>query len=166
MKYDFDREINRIGTHAAKWEVVKQGSRFVPVDEMPQDPDGRRVLPMWLADMDFACPQPVIDALVARTQHGIFGYNWPGPSYRQAVIDWMARRHGWLIAPEWIVATPGVVPALNMLVRTFVAPGQRVVIRTLSSNGLHAPNPIGVCADFVVLYAGQLTGVCHDRSRP
>ncbi len=79
--------------------------------------------------MDFACPQPVIDALAARAQHGIFGYGWPGPSYRQAVVDWMARRHGWPIEPDWIVATPGVVPALNMLVRTFVAPGQKVVVQ-------------------------------------
>ncbi len=113
MKYDFDREIDRASTHAAKWEVVKQDDRFVPVDQ----------------DMDFACPQPVIDALVARASHGIFGYGWPGRSYRQAVVDWMARRHGWPVEPDWIVTTPGVVPALNMLVRTFVAPGQKVVVQ-------------------------------------
>jgi len=129
MKYDFDREIDRAGTNAEKWEVVKLGSRFLPVDQLPPDPDGRRLLPMWVADMDFACPQPVIDALVARASHGIFGYNWPGPSYRQAVVDWMARRHGWPIEPEWILTTPGVVPALNMLVRTFVAPGQKVLVQ-------------------------------------
>jgi cysteine-S-conjugate beta-lyase len=121
MLYNFDQEIDRAGTNAAKWEVVRQGSRFLPVDQMPPDPQGRRLLPMWVADMDFPVPQPVIDALVQRAQHGIFGYNWPGPSYRQAVVDWMARRHGWTIEPEWIVLTPGVVPALNMLVRTFAA---------------------------------------------
>lgn len=129
MQYDFDREIDRHGTNAAKWEVVKQDGRFVPVAQMPPDPDGRRLLPMWVADMDFPVPQPVIDALVQRAQHGIFGYNWPGPSYRQAVAGWMARRHGWTVEPEWILTTPGVVPALNMLVRTFVEAGQKVLVQ-------------------------------------
>lgn len=129
MRYNFDQEIDRSGTHAAKWEVVKQGNRFAPVSEMAPDAEGRRLLPMWVADMDFTCPQPVIDALAARAQHGIFGYGWPGPTYRQAVIDWMARRHGWSIEAGWIVPTPGVVPALNMLVRTFVATGQKVLVQ-------------------------------------
>lgn len=129
MIYNFDQEIDRRGTNAAKWDVVKQGNRFMPVDKMPPDPHGRRLLPLWVADMDFTCPQPVIDALAARVQHGIFGYGWPGPAYFQAVVDWMARRHGWTVEPDWIVPTPGVVPALNMLVRTFAAPGQRVVVQ-------------------------------------
>ena len=56
MQYNFDREIDRSGTNAAKWEVVKQGNRFVPVEQMPPDPEGRRLLPMWVADMDFPVP--------------------------------------------------------------------------------------------------------------
>ncbi len=127
--YDFNQEIDRRGTHSAKWGVVKQDGRFTPLEDAPQFQDGPRLLPMWVADMDFPVPQPVIDALTARAQHGIFGYGWPGASYRQAVVDWMQRRHGWTVEPEWIVPTPGVVPALNMLVRTFVAPGQRVIIQ-------------------------------------
>lgn len=152
MIYNFDQEIDRRGTNAAKWEVVKQGDRFATVDQMPPDPAGRRLLPMWVADMDFQVPQPVIDALTARAQHGIFGYGWPDPTYRQAVVDWMARRHGWTIEPEWIVPTPGVVPALNMLVRTFAGPGQRVIIQppvyypfytAISNNGAElARNPL------------------------
>lgn len=152
MRYNFDQEIDRRGTNAAKWEVVKLGGRFVPVDQMPADPAGRRLLPMWVADMDFPVPQPVIDALAARAQHGIFGYGWPGPAYRQVVVDWMARRHGWAVEPEWIVPTPGVVPALNMLVRTFAAPGQQVIIQppvyypfytAISNNGAElARNPL------------------------
>lgn len=147
MKYNFDREIDRRGTYAAKWDVVKLGNRFVPLDQAPQLQDGKRLLPMWVADMDFTCPQPVIDALVARAQHGIFGYTWPAPSYRQAVVDWMARRHNWPTAGDWIVTTPGVVPALNMLVRTFAAPGQRVIVQppvyypfytAITNNGVQA----------------------------
>jgi cystathionine beta-lyase len=84
---------------------------------------------MWVADMDFPCPQPVVEALVERARHGIYGYTAKTATYDQAVIDWMERRHGWTIAPEWICLTPGVVPALNLLVRAFVAPGENVLIQ-------------------------------------
>jgi cystathionine beta-lyase len=84
---------------------------------------------MWVADMDFACPEPVVQALVARAQHGIYGYTAPTDSYYNAVKSWMKRRQGWEIKPEWICITPGVVPALNMLIRTFVAPGEKVLIQ-------------------------------------
>ncbi|MEI2689879.1 MAG: MalY/PatB family protein [Anaerolineae bacterium] len=129
MIYNFDQEIDRRGSNSAKWGVVPQNGRFVPLEAAPQFLEGKRLLPMWVADMDFLVPQPVIDALVQRAQHGIFGYNGAGLSYRQAVVDWMARRHGWAVDADWIVATPGVVPALYLLVRTFVAPGQRVIIQ-------------------------------------
>ena len=84
---------------------------------------------MWVADMDFCCPEPVVTALVARAQQGIYGYTVPTDSFYQSVVDWIARRHGWEIAPQWICITPGVVPALNMLVRTFISPGDRVLIQ-------------------------------------
>jgi cystathionine beta-lyase len=79
--------------------------------------------------MDFPCPAPVVEALVARARHGIFGYTEKPPSYVDAVVRWMERRHGWKVAPAWICATPGVVPALNLLIRTFVAPGEKVLIQ-------------------------------------
>ena len=123
---NFDHEINRRGTNAIKWDVVKRGERFVPVDH---DAEGPRLLPLWVADMDFRCPQPVIDALAARVQHGIFGYTWPDASYRQTVVDWMARRHDWAVEPDAVIVTPGVVPALNMLVETFVEPGHNVIVQ-------------------------------------
>ena len=88
-----------------------------------------RVLAMWVADMDFRCPEPVIKALVERAQHGIFGYTAPGAAIYESVIDWMERRQGWRIKPEWICVTPGVVPALNMLVRTFASSGDKVLIQ-------------------------------------
>jgi cystathionine beta-lyase len=88
-----------------------------------------RVLPMWVADMDFVSPQPVMEALVARAEHGIYGYTTAADAYHSAVVSWMKRRQGWEIAPEWICTTPGVVPAVNMLVRTFVAPGDKVLIQ-------------------------------------
>jgi cystathionine beta-lyase len=84
---------------------------------------------MWVADMDFMCPRPVVDALIARAQHGIYGYTAPTQDFYQSVVRWMQRRHGWDIEPEWICITPGVVPALNVLVRAFVSVGDRVLIQ-------------------------------------
>jgi cystathionine beta-lyase len=85
---------------------------------------------MWVADMDFPCPGPVVDALVERAQHRIFGYTSPTESYYGAIVNWMKKRHGWEIEPEWICTTPGVVPALNMLVKTYISPGDSVLIQT------------------------------------
>ena len=130
MKYDFDEQIDRRGTNSVKWE-------FMPREDDPAklDPTDRffgddRLLPMWVADMDFRCAQPIIDALTARVQHGIFGYSFPTPAYFEAVAGWMKKRHNWAIQPEWIVTTPGVVPALHFLMRTLIAPGDQVLVQT------------------------------------
>ena len=129
MIYDFDQEINPHGTNSVKWECVPSDNGLVPWDKTDPALGNDRVLPMWVADMDFCSPQPVIDALVERARHGIFGYAVPTERYYQAVVDWMARRHGWQVEPDWICTTPGVVPALYVLVRTFVAPGQKVLVQ-------------------------------------
>jgi len=129
MNYNFDVEVNRRDTNSVKWEFMKG------VEDHPQlQPTHRffgknRILPMWVADMDFISPRSVVDALTARAQHGIYGYTAPTQDFYQSVVRWMQRRHDWEIAPEWICITPGVVPALNMLVRAFVSPGDRVLIQ-------------------------------------
>ncbi len=129
MKTDFDREINRKGTHSAKWGVIQDRddpSRWHATEAY----FGRdRILPMWVADMDFSAPAPVVEALVRRAQHGIYGYTIRPQSYDRAVVDWMKRRHGWQIDPGWILSTPGVVTAVNLIVRTFVKSGQQVLIQ-------------------------------------
>jgi cysteine-S-conjugate beta-lyase len=129
MQYDFDREINRQETHSAKWGVIQDPenpSRWHATDDYYGE---NRVLPLWVADMDFPAPQPVVDALVRRARHGIYGYTVRPAGYDQAVVDWMRRRHGWAIDPEWIVSTPGVVPAINWLIRTFARPGETVLVQ-------------------------------------
>ena len=129
MKYDFDHEINRKGTQSAKWGVIQNPdnpSRWHATDDYFGED---RVLPLWVADMDFPAPQPVVDALVRRARHGIFGYTIRTEAYDRAVVDWMQRRHGWAIEPEWIVSTPGVVPAVNLLVHTFSQPGEKVLVQ-------------------------------------
>lgn len=130
MKYDFDREINRKGTNSVKWEFIKQGKGLHYREEPDDSSSGTRLLPMWVADMDFPCPEPVVEALVARAQHSLFGYTAPTDSYYNAIVRWMKKRHGWGIEPEWISTTPGVVPALNMLVKTYISPGEKVLIQT------------------------------------
>jgi cystathionine beta-lyase len=84
---------------------------------------------MWVADMDFRSPEPVIQALVRRAQNGVFGYAAPTPDFFLALVSWMKKRHSWEVQPEWICLTPGVVVALNILVRTFVEPGAQVLIQ-------------------------------------
>ncbi len=127
--YDFDTEIDRLHTEASKWSFVQDEDDPELQIRTDMFSGANRVLPLWVADMDFKSPQPVIDALVARAQHGIYGYTAIGGSYYQAVINWMKRRHGWEIKREWICTTPGVVPALKAAVRAFVPPGGKVVVQ-------------------------------------
>jgi cysteine-S-conjugate beta-lyase len=117
MKFDFDRIIRRTGTNSVKWDLVD--SIF----------DGSALLPLWVADMDFESPPEVIDALVNRARHGIFGYTAAPPAYYESQIRWFRERHGWEIRKEWIHFSPGVVPALNLFVQTFSEPGDRVIVQ-------------------------------------
>jgi cystathionine beta-lyase len=129
MKLPFDKKIDRIGTNSVKWEFVQREGDPLYWEHTESFVGENGVLPLWVADMDFRCPEPVVEALVARAQHGIYGYSAPTDAFYQSVVNWMERRHGWEIAPEWICITPGVVPALSLLVRTFVYPGDKVLIQ-------------------------------------
>ena len=129
MKTDFDREINRKNTQSAKWGVIQDPDN-PSIWHATDDYFGKnRILPLWVADMDFPAPRPVVDALVKRAQHGIYGYTLRTDSYNQAVVDWMQRRHGWAIDPAWIVSTPGVVPAVNFLIQTFTRPEEKILVQ-------------------------------------
>ncbi len=130
MIYDFDRIISRKGTASTKWNMLQKG---VGPDSWCMDEaryfGENPVLPMWVADMDFPCPEPVVDALIQRAGHGIFGYTVRTNDYDAAVKSWMHRRQGWDIDPEWICTTPGIVPAIHFLVQTFIKPGQKVLVQ-------------------------------------
>ena len=71
----------------------------------------------------------MVQALVRRAQDGVYGYAAPTPDFYLSLVNWMNRRHGWAVQPEWVCLTPGVELALNMLVRTFVEPGAQVLIQ-------------------------------------
>lgn len=115
--YSFDRKTERRGTGAMKWDTLKE--RFGSED----------LLPLWVADMDFNAPQPVIDALVSRASHGIYGYTSFKPSYFTAILNWYQRRYGWKLEREWFAYSPGVVPAINFAVQGFTSPGDMVIVQ-------------------------------------
>ena len=129
MSYDFDKRIDRANTGSVKWEFAPDWNDPDKNNRINACEDHNRVLPMWVADMDFACPEPVLRALKKRVDHGIFGYTWPGTGDLAPVSDWMKKRHGWQIQENWIVSTPGVVPALHMLVKAFTQPGDKVLVQ-------------------------------------
>ena len=117
MKYNFDQVHDRKNTDCAKWDSVQ--SIFGSED----------VIPMWVADMDFPVAQPIVEALKKRAEHAFYGYTTPGAGVIQSVVDRMQRKFNWKIKPEWVVFTPGVVPALNVAVRMLTHPGDEIVIQ-------------------------------------
>jgi cystathionine beta-lyase len=158
MHYDFNQEISRTGTNSVKWEFFHQGEDLIYWDRTNRRYGSDRVLPMWVADMDFPSPKPVIDALIARAQHGIFGYSERTDSFYEALIAWMKRRHDWDISREWICTTPGVVPALNMLVRAFVPTGGKVLIQPPVYRPFYSAiknNGAGLATNPLILEAGR-----------
>src|SRR5882724_10722428 len=111
MTFDFDTPVNRAGTDSQKWQKYAD----------------RDVLPLWVADMDFKCAPPILEALHARVDQGHFGYARPVKSTVEAVVTAMERNYGWKIAPAWIVWLPGLVVGLNVTAQAFAAPGEEVL---------------------------------------
>ena len=137
MKYDFDEVIDRTDYHSIKW------------DELEATFGVKDVLPMWIADMEFRSPKPVIEAIKKAAEYGIYGYTSRPLSYYQAIIDWMEKRYNWKIKKGWIAYSPGVVPALSLIIRAFCQPGDKVVIqppvyypffKVIENNGCHIVN--------------------------
>lgn len=119
--YNFDEIIDRTGTNCLKYDAAR---KIHP--ELPED-----FIPMWLADMDFACPQPILDAMKARLDRRILGYSdILDPEYLTSVAGWMERRHGWEVEPETIHFSPGVVTALRVCVRLLTQPGDKILMNT------------------------------------
>lgn len=115
-KYDFDEVIERRGTGALKTDKLKE--RFGRPD----------LLAAWVADMDFATPHFIIDALRKRLEHPIFGYGIEPAEYRPLIISWEKELHDWDIDPEWISYIPGIVKGIGMVINVFTSPGDEVYI--------------------------------------
>jgi len=117
MQYNFDEMIDRCGTFSAKLDAMPEGS-------------AEDAISVWVADMDFACAQPILDALHARIDKKIFGYTmYSNDELSDAVTGWFRRNYDWNILKEDIFFSPGVVPALAFLLHMLTEEGDGVIIQ-------------------------------------
>ncbi len=132
MGNEFDRIISRNGTCSLKYDA--RMSKFGRSD----------VLPLWVADMDFAVPQPVQDALMSRAAHPIFGYTAYPDSLFEALIDWLQIRHAWTVKREWVVLSPGLVPSLHAAIIALSQPGDAIIVQPpVYAPFIAAPRSVG-----------------------
>jgi cystathionine beta-lyase len=117
MTNDFDRLIPREGTNSFKYDARK--SVFSRED----------VIPLWVADMDFAVPEGVQRALEQRAAHPVYGYSMYPESLYQSLIDWQQQRYGWQVTREEILLCPGVVPSLHAVILALCQPGEAVIVQ-------------------------------------
>lgn len=120
MSYNFDEVVCRKNTNSVKWEFIEVGDESFKND----------MLPLSIADMDFPCADPILEALKERVDRKIFGYSLPyNDEYISSVRSWFSRRFDWSIEPSHIVASPGIVPALAVLVKMLTTEGEGVIIQ-------------------------------------
>lgn len=162
--YNFDEIIDRSGSGDLKHEAL-----------LPRW--GRNdLLPLWVADMDFATPDFVVDALKARLSPPIFGYTIEPADYRPTIIDWNESHHCWKIKPEWISFIPGIVKGIGFVVNVFTKPGEKVIIQppvyhpfrmTPEDNGREVVfNPLRLREDgYYDMDFDNLSEVCDDKCR-
>lgn len=130
MSHDFDAVVRRTGTDSVKW------ARYAGRDDavgIVADGTGFRhgdIIPLWVADMDFAAPPAVLDALRGRIEHGVFGYNQPTASQVAAVVGYLERKFDWRIDADWIAWLPGLVSGLNVACRAVGAAGEAIFTAT------------------------------------
>ena len=127
--YDFDRVWPSEGTDSIKWEFKSSPNGPMPWDGANARHGDARVLPMWVADMDFAVAPEIAQALQTRAAHPVYGYAGVGDDYRNVVANWQRERNGWSVDPDWVVPIPGIVPAMNLIVRRFTNRGDGVIVQ-------------------------------------
>ena len=116
--FNFNEEIKRTGTSSLKWDFTE--ARY----------GEKELLPMWVADMDFPSPQEVVDALVNRAKHPVYGYTSATDSVYESVINWMETKHHWGIQKEWITFSAGVVAGFTTAILALSKPGDKVLVHT------------------------------------
>ena len=112
MIYDFDQIIDRRCSDCAKWNRYGDA------------------LPLWVADMDFLAPEPVLRALQERVEHGIFGYGQEPPELRPVIVERLHQHYGWEVSPEALIFWPGIVSAFNLAARAVTRPGDGLLVQT------------------------------------
>lgn len=116
--FDFDEQINRLNTDSVKWNGIKM---IYGTED---------ILPMWVADMDFASPYQIKEALMKRVEHGIFGYGVPSSEINTVVKHWVKRRYKWDIKEEWLIPSSGVVTSIAFAIQALTEKGDKVLIQT------------------------------------
>ena len=126
MLYDFDQVIDRRGTNTIKWDSGEFLKKAGITERFDQD-----TIPLFVADMDFPCPQPVVEAMHRCVERQIFGYSshQANEPYFDAIRQWFQVRHDWDIPRESLVWCPGTVEALDLAVKAFTKKGEGVIIQ-------------------------------------
>ena len=119
----FEHNIERRKTRSVKWDTME----IIYGIE-----DASDILPMWIADMDFAAPEVVVNAMKERLDHPVFGYSYICEGCKDAVRSWFSERHEWELQNEWMQFHHGVVPAIASVVETFTS-------EEMASSSLHPP---------------------------
>ncbi len=125
LSLNFDALYNRKNTNSLKWDQFKDRIR-----DKYNVHDSDDILPMWVADMDFAIPHVITDAIKERLDHPIFGYSYVSDTCKQAIQQWFEKRHNWSIDPKTILFHQGVVPAIATVIETFTEPGDKICAST------------------------------------
>ena len=132
MQYNFDEIIDRRGTDALK------------IDAVPNIWGRGDLLPLWVADMDFATPPFIIEALRRRLDHEILGYTMRTPQWASSIVAWQQNRYGWTIQPEWLNFVPGIVPGIAFVISCFTEPGDAILIQPpVYHPYIHVPQNLG-----------------------
>lgn len=119
MRYNFDQIIKRRDTSSFKW------------DKNEEYYGNKDAIPMWVADMDFPCAEPIIKAMKERLDHKIFGYTIRDESYYEAVINWLEKKHSWVVKKDDLAfCPPGVIMALNIFIEMLTEPGDKIIVQT------------------------------------
>ncbi len=117
MKYNFDEIVNRWGTDSVKFDGPKQ--------ELGADAS---YIPLWVADMDFKTPQPILDSITKRVEGGVLGYTFPSEKWSKSICTWAEKRYQWNVTPNQLIYTPGIVRGLTFAIRCFTAPNDEILM--------------------------------------
>ena len=132
MQYNFDQIIDRRGTDALK------------IDAVPTIWGRDDLMPLWVADMDFATPPFIVEALRRRLDHEVIGYTVRTPQWASSIVAWQQSRYGWGIQPEWLNFVPGIVPGIAFVISCFTEPGDTVLIQPpVYHPYIHVPTNLG-----------------------
>lgn len=116
--YNFDEIIDRKGTSCVKYDGLKNAYQ-----------GKENLIPLWVADMDFATPDFIVEALKKRCEHPVFGYTFDDDEYYESIQTWLDYKYHWKTEREWISYIPGIVKGVGLAVQCFTQPGDKVIIQ-------------------------------------